>query len=313
MTDITIAANGLEAQNPVILYLAEMGSEKSIPVIKDSLFAMMLIMSNAEGLTHDMIFSFPWHLMRQPQVIILRRRMRQEFSINTCNARLAALRGVLKKCMQLSLIPVDVYLTMEIKNIRGEEETRGRHIEQDDMLKLFTELRNWGDIGVRNLAILTIARFGIRRAEIVNVELSDYDPETGALTVRAGKGRKDNVIYLTGSALKYLQDWLTVRGDTPGRLICSFSTHGKVLPTKKIGDKVVYKLITELAAKVEIEHVTPHDFKRTMIGEALDAGVDIKMVAKMVGHKSTKTTEKYDRRPERTRKEAFNSIELPEV
>src|SRR3954465_3146828 len=51
-------------------------------------------------------------------------------------------------------------------------------------------------------------------AELLGValDLADYVPESGAIIVRSGKGRKDRTTYLDGGATAALADWLAVRG-----------------------------------------------------------------------------------------------------
>ena len=48
--------------------------------------------------------------------------------------------------------------------------------------------------------------------------LADYDPETGALTVRHGKGNKERLVYATNGGKSAIDDWLAVRGQDPGGL-----------------------------------------------------------------------------------------------
>ncbi|MFC4118203.1 tyrosine-type recombinase/integrase [Nonomuraea zeae] len=56
-----------------------------------------------------------------------------------------------------------------------------------------------------------------------------------------------------------------------------------------------------------------HDFRRTFIGELLDAGVDLATRQALVGHSSPATTAKYDRRPERTRRAAVDKLATPDA
>ncbi len=59
-----------------------------------------------------------------------------------------------------------------------------------------------------------------QRSEIIALHVADYDADTGALTIRRGKGRKPRVCYATNGSADALADWLTVRGNYPGALFC---------------------------------------------------------------------------------------------
>lgn len=73
----------------------------------------------------------------------------------------------------------------------------------------------------------------------------------------------------------------------------------------------IYYLLKSRAKRAGVKDFSPHDFRRTFVGDLLDAGVDIAIVAKMAGHASVNTTARYDRRPERAKQEAARLLEVP--
>ena len=73
-------------------------------------------------------------------------------------------------------------------------------------------------MAARDAAILALLYgSGLRRAEAVGLDISDYDPEGGTLKVR-GKGNKERLAHLGDASQAALDAWLFLRGTAPGAL-----------------------------------------------------------------------------------------------
>jgi integrase len=163
--------------------------------------------------------------------------------------------------------------------------------------------------GRRDAAVLACL-YGCRRSELVRLDRSDYDPASGRLRIRNAKGSKHRDVYLTNGAKAAMDAWLKVRGDEPGPLLVPVDAFG-TLQVRRLHDQTIYAVCRRLTERAGVDHFTPHDLRRTYAGDMLDAGVDVALVQRLMGHASVATTVGYDRRPEEATRRAASMARVP--
>jgi site-specific recombinase XerD len=134
----------------------------------------------------------------------------------------------------------------------------------------------------RDTALVALAYAGgFRRAELVALDLADYDRESGRLRV-IGKGNKERAVFLANGARDALRAWLRVRGREPGPLLVPVDRHGRVL-ARRLTEQTVYDRLRYLAERAGVAAFSPHDCRRSLAGDLLDAGVDLATVQRCSG------------------------------
>ncbi len=152
---------------------------------------------------------------------------------------------------------------------------------------------------------------GIRRASVIKLDFDDYDASAKTLRVRDAKGRKEYMAHIPQSgAYRALEDWLAIRGEKSGPLFWPITKTGRAIP-RRMSTQAIYNLLAKRGEEAGVDHFSPHDLRRTLAGDLLDAGADIVTVQKMLAHASVQTTARYDRRPEETKRRAASLIHVP--
>jgi integrase/recombinase XerD len=257
----------------------------------------------------------PWAALGYQHMMALRAALTQHYAPATANRILTAVRSVLKECRQLGLISLEQQMRVsDIPPIRGERLPKGRMLTSDELTKLFRVCaEDLGAIGRRDAALLAILYgTGLRRSEVVGLDLCDHDATTGALIVRAGKGNKDRQLFTGSGAAQAVREWLAIRGHAPGPLFVPINKSGRLI-ARRLSDKAIVHILKERATEAAIKAFSPHDLRRSFISGLLGSGVDLVTVSAMAGHASVTTTAKYDRRGEEAKRLAAERLIVPFV
>lgn len=295
-------------RHPVAVYLAKLAPRSRV-AMASTLSVLVRMVSNAEV----SIEAFPWQSLRYQHISALRSQLAEIYSPSRANGCLAALRGVLKECWQLGLITAEEYNKIKaVPPVRGERLPKGRALSRGEIRTLFLECaKDKTTAGRRDAALLAILYgCGLRRSEAVALDFKDYDKETKSLKIRAGKGNKQRMAYITIGTEQALNKWLSIRGTIPGPLF-SRIYKGDNLTNKRLTDQAVMWILKERAESAGVTAFSPHDLRRTFIGDLLDAGADIATVQHLAGHSQVTTTARYDRRGEAAKRKASDLLFVP--
>lgn len=255
--------------------------------------------------------AIPWERLRAEHLDALAGQLAERFSPATANQTLAAVRGVLRAAWRAGQLgDEDFRRALDTRGtVRGERVPAGRALSDGEIRALARACgRTPG--GRRDAALLGLLYgCGLRRAEAVALDLDDLDLDRGTLTVR-GKGNRERVAFLPPGVPEALAAWLAFRGDDPGPLLCPVAKDGAV-ELRRLTPQSVLLALRRLAARAGVQRFSPHDLRRTYVGDLLDAGVDLATVQASAGHASPLTTARYDRRGERAKAGAASRLRFP--
>jgi site-specific recombinase XerD len=294
-------------ENPAAVYLAKL-SKNGRRVQADALNVVAnLLLPEADYL------SFPWHKLEYQHVQAVRTFLQEEYSISSINRMLSAVRETVKQAWLLKQIPADQYLRVkQVNNVKGSRLPAGRYITAGEIKAILDVcIADKSPAGFRDAAIIAwmVSGGGPRRAEVVSVDLGDYDPDSGQIKI-VGKGNNERTNYLENGAYDAMADWLAVRGDAPGPLFIPINKAGTMI-LRRMTSQAIYNMLNRRIEQAGIKDFSPHDLRRTFISNMLDAGADLATTSKIVGHEDLKTTAVYDRRPEQAKKKATQLLSVP--
>lgn len=141
---------------------------------------------------------------------------------------------------------------------------------------------------LRDLALIDIlASTGMRVGELVRLNRADINFNERECVV-FGKGDKERVVYFDARTKIHLQNYLNERIDNNPALFVALRA-----PYDRLEIGGVETRLKKLGVAIQIEKVHPHKFRRTMATTAIDKGMPIEQVQKLLGHEKIDTTLNY--------------------
>lgn len=154
----------------------------------------------------------------------------------------------------------------------------------DEEIELLRDNTN----SLRDLALIDLlTSTGMRVGELVRLNISDIDFEERECVV-LGKGNKQRIVYFDAKSKIHLKNYLQKRVDNNDALFVSIKS-----PYKRMAIGGIEARIKKLGDKLGIRKAHPHKFRRTLATNAIDRGMPIEQVQKLLGHERIDTTLHY--------------------
>ncbi|MGM0406212.1 MAG: site-specific tyrosine recombinase/integron integrase [Thermoplasmatota archaeon] len=156
-------------------------------------------------------------------------------------------------------------------------------LNRDEVKRLLSALKN-----IKSRAILVLAySSGLRVSEVVSLKVSDLDFTRDSITVKGAKGSKDRITLFSDRAQRTIKTY--IKAEQPDYWLFPGQKEGKHLTARSAQLHFKYAL-----EKTNIKKdVSIHSLRHSFATHLLENGTDIRYIQKLLGHKSTKTTEIY--------------------
>ncbi len=306
-------------EHPVSAYLAGLAESSRRPM-RTNLETVAHFVSGGRASAMELA----WWRLRYQHTTLIRSTLAETYAPATANLMLSAVRGVLKACFRLGFMSADdLQRAADVPPVRGSRLPPGRSIERGELYDLFRVCYEDSKKarGARDAAIFALLYVcGLRRSEVVGLDLSDYDPESLEVRIR-GKGNKERLGYAEGGADRAVNLWIGLRGDSEGALLLPVNKGGRIIYEREdregerlpvhMSDQAIYDVVRRRQREAGVKKLSPHDFRKTFVGDLLDAIGDLSAAQQLAGHADPGTTARYDRRGERAKRRAASHLHVP--
>lgn len=156
---------------------------------------------------------------------------------------------------------------------------------------------------LRNLAILELFySSGLRISELCNLKIEDFNFEKGFIKVK-GKGGRERLALVNNIAIGLIKRYLSENKKRKCEYVF-VNNRGE-----RISRQSIWKIVKKYAKYAGLEkNVTPHTFRHSFATHLLSAGMDLRFVQELLGHKSIATTEIYTHLNKRKIKEIYKKL-----
>jgi len=218
-------------------------------------------------------------------------REERKLSMSTIENHLSSISGFFDYLVYEEIVKANLALLVRTRYLRryksdGPGDAHSRKLITTEQLKALVE----SALAPRDRAvILLLAKTGVRRGELVTIDLSDVDPVQGKITLKPKAKRSNRVVFFDEECGRALQDWLSVRGRYATKDSAAlFVTSGG----GRLDKNGVYNIVTGHAKLVGLhnpdsdrleDHFTPHCLRHWFTTYLRRNGMPREMVQELRG------------------------------
>jgi site-specific recombinase XerD len=233
------------------------------------------------------------------RIVVVRYRMYLEsrhLAANTINQQLAAVRRLAHEAADAGLLSPE--LAAGISRVKGVKQLgfrSGNWLSAEQSSEVLKHAHGNTMRARRDYAMLAMLfGCGFRRSELVGLELDEIQMRQGhwAVVDLIGKGGHIRTVPIPEWVKVALAQWTAAAGVTEGRIFRGVAKTGKVWGTG-ISQNVMWYVVRSCCGRAGLEHIAPHDLRRTCAKLCHDSGGELEQIQFLLGHASVQTTERY--------------------
>ena len=233
------------------------------------------------------------------RIVVVRYRMHLEsrgLAANTINQQLAAVRRLAHEAADAGLLSPE--LAAGISRVKGVKQLgfrAGNWLSTEQSSEVLTHACGSTMRAKRDYAMLAmLLGCGFRRSELVGLEVDEIQMRQGhwAVVDLIGKGGHIRTVPIPAWVKTALDQWILAARVTQGRIFRGVARTGKVWGAG-ISQNVVWYVVRSCCGRAGLEHIAPHDLRRTCAKLCHDSGGALEQIQFLLGHASVQTTERY--------------------
>jgi site-specific recombinase XerD len=233
------------------------------------------------------------------RIVVVRYRMHLEgrgLAANTINQQLAAVRRLAHEAADAGLLSPE--LAAGISRVKGVKQLgfrSGNWLSAEQSSEVLQHASGDSMRAKRDYAMLAMLfGCGFRRSELVGLEVDEIQMRQGhwAVVDLIGKGGHIRTVPIPAWVKAALSQWTAAAGVTEGKIFRAVARTGKVWG-KGISQNVVWYVVRSCCGRAGLEHIAPHDLRRTCAKLCHDSGGELEQIQFLLGHASVQTTERY--------------------